>query len=94
MSTVVEPQAPNPEQTAAIDAPGTVFVSAGAGTGKTTVIVERFVRAVERGIDVGSILVVTFTERAAGELRTRVRARLVEIGRAREKILPLSGGRS
>ena len=82
MSTVVEPQAPNPEQTAAIDAPGTVFVSAGAGTGKTTVIVERFVRAVERGIDVGSILVVTFTERAAGELRTRIRARLLEIGRA------------
>jgi ATP-dependent helicase/nuclease subunit A len=82
VSTVVEPQAPNPEQTAAIDAPGTVFVSAGAGTGKTTVIVERFVRAVERGIDVGSILVVTFTERAAGELRTRIRARLVEIGRA------------
>ncbi len=81
MSTVLEPQAPNPEQAAAIDAPGTVFVSAGAGTGKTTVIVERFVRAVERGIDVGSILVVTFTERAAGELRTRIRARLAEIGR-------------
>jgi ATP-dependent exoDNAse (exonuclease V) beta subunit len=82
MSTVLEPQAPNPEQAAAIDAAGTVFVSAGAGTGKTTVIVERFLRAVERGVDVNSILVVTFTERAAGELRSRIRARLLETGRA------------
>ena len=82
VSTVVEPQAPNPEQAVAIDAGGTVFVSAGAGTGKTTVIVERFVRAVARGVDVGSILVVTFTERAAGELRSRIRARLLQAGRA------------
>ncbi len=81
MSTVLEPQAPNPEQAAAIDAAGTVFVSAGAGTGKTTVIVERFLRAVERGVDVNSILAITFTERAAGELRSRIRARLVETGR-------------
>jgi ATP-dependent exoDNAse (exonuclease V) beta subunit len=73
---------PNPEQLAAIDAPGVVFVSAGAGTGKTMVIVERFVRAVcERGIDVDSILVITYTERAAGELRSRIRARLAELGR-------------
>ena len=42
---------PNAEQLAAIDAPGLVFVSAGAGTGKTTVLVERFVRAVcDRGL--------------------------------------------
>src|SRR5581483_301738 len=72
---------PNPEQLAAIEADGLVFVSAGAGTGKTTVLVERFVRALERGVDVGSILVITYTERAAGELRSRIRSRLVEIGR-------------
>ena len=60
-------QAPNLEQTRAIEEPGVVFVSAGAGTGKTTVIVERFCRAVcERGLDVDSILVITYTERAAG----------------------------
>jgi ATP-dependent helicase/nuclease subunit A len=57
-------------------------VSAGAGTGKTTVIVERFCRAVcERGLDVDSILVITYTERAAGELRGRIRKRLQELGR-------------
>ena len=72
----------NIEQRAAIDARGTVFVSAGAGTGKTAVLVERFAEAVcEAGVDVDSILVITYTERAAGELRARIRARLVELGR-------------
>ena len=69
-----EARAPNEEQLAAIDARGLVFVSAGAGTGKTTVLVERFVRAVcDRGLDVDSVLAITYTERAAGELRGRIR---------------------
>jgi ATP-dependent helicase/nuclease subunit A len=72
----------NPEQLAAVDADGLVFVSAGAGTGKTSVLVERFVRAVcERGLDVESNLVITYTERAAGELRSRIRAALAERNR-------------
>ena len=75
--------APNVEQIAAIEAPGLVFVSAGAGTGKTMVLVERFVRAVcDRGFAIESILVITYTERAAGELRARIRRRLLERGRA------------
>ena len=62
-------RAPNDQQAAAIAARGQVFVSAGAGTGKTTVLVERFVEAVcEHGLDVESLLVITYTERAAGEL--------------------------
>jgi ATP-dependent helicase/nuclease subunit A len=72
----------NDDQLAAVDASGNVFVSAGAGTGKTSVLVERYVRAVcERGLDVDSILVITYTRKAAGELRTRIRAALVERGR-------------
>src|SRR5881397_2606187 len=72
----------NPEQQAAVDARGLVFVSAGAGTGKTKVLVERFARAVcDEGVDVESILVITYTEKAAGELRSRIRAGLVERGR-------------
>src|SRR5437867_11221828 len=72
----------NPEQQRAVDARGLVFVSAGAGTGKTKVLVERFARAVcDEGVDVESILVITYTEKAAGELRTRIRARLIERGR-------------
>ena len=72
----------NEQQRAAVEASGEVFVSAGAGTGKTAVLVERFVRAVcDRGLDVDSILVITYTRRAAGELRTRIRAALGERGR-------------
>src|SRR6059058_5436814 len=72
----------NEQQRAAVEATGEVFVSAGAGTGKTAVLVERFVRAVcDRGLDVDSILVITYTRRAAGELRTRIRAALTERGR-------------
>ncbi len=94
MSDVVRPLAdvpggaaviwqPNPEQRKAIEAKGRVFVSAGAGTGKTAVLVERFVRAVcDDGMDVDSILVITYTKRAAGELRARIRAELRRRGRA------------
>jgi len=81
--TVTEIATPlNDEQLAAVGAPGTVFVSAGAGTGKTSVLVERYVRAVcDRGLDVESILVITYTRKAAGELRTRIRAALRARGR-------------
>ena len=58
-----------------------LLLAAGAGSGKTSVLVERFVRAVlEDGVAPGRILAITFTERAAGELRERVRARFVELG--------------
>jgi ATP-dependent helicase/nuclease subunit A len=73
----------NEQQTKAVEATGEVFVSAGAGTGKTSVLVERFVRAVcEQGLDVESVLVITYTRKAAGELRARIRAALRGRGRA------------
>jgi ATP-dependent exoDNAse (exonuclease V) beta subunit len=70
------------EQEQAIDRrSGPLLLAAGAGSGKTSVLVERFVRAVrEDGIAPARILAITFTERAAGELRARVRARLLELG--------------
>jgi ATP-dependent helicase/nuclease subunit A len=58
-----------------------LLLSAAAGSGKTSVLVERFVRAVrEDGLAPARILAITFTERAAGELRERVRARFLELG--------------
>lgn len=63
---------------------GSLLLAAGAGSGKTSVLVERFVRAVlEDGIAPARILAITFTERAAGELKERIRARLMGLG-ARE----------
>jgi len=60
---------------------GALLLSANAGSGKTTVLVERFVRAVlEDGIAPGRLLAITFTDKAAGELRARLRARLVALG--------------
>ncbi|HEV2975865.1 MAG TPA: UvrD-helicase domain-containing protein [Solirubrobacteraceae bacterium] len=71
-----------PEQEQAVSRRAeSLAVSAAAGSGKTSVLVERFVRAVrEDGVAPGRILAITFTERAAGELRGRVRARLLELG--------------
>jgi ATP-dependent helicase/nuclease subunit A len=58
-----------------------LLLAAGAGSGKTSVLVERVVRAVrEDGIAPARILAITFTERAAGELRERVCARLLQLG--------------
>ncbi len=58
-----------------------ILLSAAAGSGKTSVLVERFVAAVrEDGIAPAAVLAITFTDRAAGELRERVRARLLELG--------------
>ena len=58
-----------------------LLLSAAAGSGKTSVLVERFVRAIrEDGIAPGKILAITFTDRAAGELRERVRERLLALG--------------
>lgn len=76
-------QRPTPEQEQAISRRGEpLLLAAGAGSGKTAVLVERFVRAVcEDGTAPGRILAITFTERAAEELRERVRARLQALGR-------------
>jgi ATP-dependent exoDNAse (exonuclease V) beta subunit len=67
---------------------GSMFLHAGAGSGKTRVLVERFVRAVlDDGVPVERVLAITFTEKAAAELKGRLRRRFLELGereRARE----------
>ncbi|MEE9614985.1 MAG: ATP-dependent helicase, partial [Thermodesulfobacteriota bacterium] len=70
----------NSEQLSAVEhTDGPLLVIAGAGTGKTKVITRRIARLIERGIDPGSILALTFTEKAAGEMEERV-DRLVPYG--------------
>ncbi len=61
----------------AIEATSNVVVTAGAGTGKTTLLVDTVLhRILERGVDVRRILMLTFTEKAANEMRVRVREAL------------------
>jgi ATP-dependent helicase/nuclease subunit A len=64
---------------------GDLLLDASAGSGKTSVLVERFVRAVlEDGVEVSAILAITFTDKAAAELRERVRQRFRELGAAEQ----------
>jgi ATP-dependent helicase/nuclease subunit A len=71
-------RSPTPEQRAAIEARGRdVLLEAGAGSGKTGVMVERYVRlVVDEGVSPDAVLAFTFTDKAAAELRARVRAEL------------------
>ena len=60
---------------------GPMLLAANAGSGKTAVLAERFARAVvQDGIEPSALLAITFTDKAAGELRHRIRERLLELG--------------
>ena len=70
------------EQLAAVTAPLTpsLLIVAGAGTGKTTVMIERIVHIVETAAArADEILALTFTNKAAAELKSRVRDRLPDV---------------
>ncbi len=70
---------PTPKQEQAITTiDRDVAVSAGAGSGKTKVLVERFVYLLEQGIPLERIAAITFTRKAAQEMRERVRRQLEE----------------
>jgi len=80
-------QSPAPDQKARDDAVNehhrNVIVDAGAGTGKTTILVDRLVEMLaptgpHDAVPIGRIAAITFTRKAAGELRLRIRERLLE----------------
>jgi ATP-dependent helicase/nuclease subunit A len=75
---------PTAQQLRAIDATGGVLLTAGAGTGKTATLVERCARLVTtQGVAVDRLLVVTFTNAAASEMKQRLRDALGRIAAER-----------
>ena len=57
---------------AAVDPRRNVALQASAGTGKTKVLVDRFVNLLQAGVDPANILAITFTRKAAAEMRERI----------------------
>ena len=69
------------EQELAIEKVGmNIIVSAGAGSGKTAVLTERVIRKLKRGIDVNELLILTFTNAAAKEMKERIRSAIKKEG--------------
>lgn len=69
------------EQQNALDAKGRVLVSAAAGSGKTAVLVEKVINLItdeNNPVDVDKLLIVTFTNAAAAEMKSRISKRLQE----------------
>lgn len=70
---------------------GTVRIVAGAGSGKTRVLAHRFAHLVDNlGVDPANILCMSFTNKAAAEMRTRI-ARLVTAGNANDFVCTIHG---
>src|SRR5690606_20009363 len=59
------------------DLDATLFVEAGAGAGKTTSLISRIQSLIEQGVAITSVAAITFTEKAAAELRVKLRRQLV-----------------
>ena len=75
---IVEHMPPSPEQMPAITARGCdVVVTAGAGTGKTRTLVARYLSLLADGLPLRSVVAITFTRKAAREMRNRVRSALL-----------------
>ena len=75
------------EQQEAIETSGTnIIVSAGAGSGKTAVLTERVITKLKQNINVNQLLVLTFTNEAAQEMKERIRTAIKKIPSLEEQL--------
>ena len=75
------------EQQDAIYKKGTnIIVSAGAGSGKTAVLSERVLEHVKSGISIDDLLVLTFTNAAAAEMKDRIRSKIRKVPELKEEL--------
>ena len=54
-----------------------IIVSAGAGSGKTKVLTERVLRKLNDGVSIDNLLILTFTNNAAAEMKTRIKSKIL-----------------
>jgi len=71
-------------RSAAVDPTRNIVLEASAGTGKTRVLVERYVNLLRAGVEPDHILAITFTRKAAAEMRQRIIDRMKEASRLSE----------
>lgn len=68
-----------------------IIVSAGAGSGKTAVLTARVIRKLKDGVDINKLLVLTFTNEAAGEMKVRIRKAIKEEPSLKEQLDYIDG---
>ena len=61
-----------------------IVVTAGAGSGKTSTLVARYASLLAEGMDLRRVVAITFSEKAAREMRSRIRRTLAELADARQ----------
>lgn len=81
------------EQMKAVEAPGSIKIVAGAGCGKTTVLVNRILKLIDNGMKPEDIIAITFTRASARELQDRLGqfGKLVVVGTFHAVILRVLG---
>ena len=62
-----------------------ILVSASAGSGKTTAMVQRIIELIKNGANIGDMLIITFTKAAAADMRDKISSAVIDLCAADDK---------